>query len=124
MESRQENASEPARAYPVCDAQEPRLTPVISEQRLPRQERARLKKRVQKLRIGTLKIKWWKLEEEEVKVKFKEKVMIEVRPKEDANEWWEETSQVIRKVAEEVLGKTSGKGTPQGKDTWWWNEEV
>ena len=45
--------------------------------------------------------------------------MREVILKENANEWWEENSKIIRKVAEEVLGKTSGKGIPQGKDTWW-----
>ncbi|XP_063600739.1 uncharacterized protein LOC134776918 [Penaeus indicus] len=47
-----------------------------------------------------------------------------MRSKEDTNEWWEENSKVIRRVAEEVLGKTSGKGMPQGKGTWWWSEEV
>ncbi|XP_063595885.1 uncharacterized protein LOC134772741 [Penaeus indicus] len=70
------------------------------------------------------KIKWWKLKEEHLKVDFKEKVMREVTSKEDTNEWWEENSKVIRRVAEEVLGKTSGKGMPQGKDIWWWSEEV
>ncbi|XP_063600551.1 uncharacterized protein LOC134776734 [Penaeus indicus] len=74
--------------------------------------------------LSTPKIKWWKLKEEHLKVEFKEKVMREVTSKEDTNEWWEENSKVIRRVAEEVLGKTSGKGMPQGKDTWWWCEEV
>jgi hypothetical protein len=23
-----------------------------------------------------------------------------------------------------VLGKTSGKGAPKDKETWWWSEEV
>ncbi|XP_063588916.1 uncharacterized protein LOC134766090 [Penaeus indicus] len=50
--------------------------------------------------------------------------MREVTSKEDTNEWWEENSKVIRRVAEEVLGKTSGKGMPQGKNIWWWSEEV
>ncbi|XP_063611527.1 uncharacterized protein LOC134785169 [Penaeus indicus] len=243
MESRQESASEPAGAYPISDAQEPRLTPVISEQGLPRQERARLKKPVQKIRVGTLNVgsltgrsreladvmerrkigvlcvqetrwkgnksreigegckliysgannqgrngvgiildkKWsenlvhdvvlkkktfWQQLDVELQTipqeervflggdlnghlgpergvlhrvhggwgmgenisgffkEFKEKVMREVTFKEDTNEWWEENSKVIRSVAEEVQGKISGKGMPQGKDTWWWSEEV
>nr|XP_027226231.1 uncharacterized protein LOC113818249 [Penaeus vannamei] len=39
-------------------------------------------------------------------------------------EWWENNSGVIRAVGEEVLGKTSGKGPPENKESWWWNEEV
>ena len=67
----------------------------------------------------TPKIKWWKLKEEHLTVEFNNEVMREVTLKENANEWWKENSKIIRKVAEEVLGKPSGKGIPQGKDTWW-----
>ena len=70
------------------------------------------------------KIKWWELKNEQRRLEFKEKVMREITSKEDPNEWWEENSKVVRRVAEEVLGKTSGKGKPLGKDTWWWSEEV
>lgn len=36
--------------------------------------------------------------------------------------WWEVNSKMIKKVAEEVLGRTSGKTIPTDKETW--NEEV
>ena len=50
-------ASEPVRASPLGDAQEPRLTPVENEQGLPSQERARLKKLARvNIRIGTLNV--------------------------------------------------------------------
>ncbi|XP_013774375.1 uncharacterized protein LOC106459310 [Limulus polyphemus] len=70
------------------------------------------------------KIKWWKLEEEQLKDQFKERVMNEITPKENANEWWRENSNIIRRIGEELLGKTSGRGAPQDKEWWWWNEEV
>ncbi|KAG8225276.1 hypothetical protein J437_LFUL006509 [Ladona fulva] len=38
--------------------------------------------------------------------------------------WWEINSNIIRKAGEEILGKTSGKGPPEEKETWCWNEEV
>ncbi|XP_013787982.1 uncharacterized protein LOC106471902 [Limulus polyphemus] len=49
-------ASENARASPECDVQGSRLTPVRSEQGLPRQGRAWPKKLVQNLRAGTLNV--------------------------------------------------------------------
>jgi len=33
-------------------------------------------------------------------------------------------SDIIRQVGEELLGKTSGKGVLQDKETWWWNNDV
>ena len=72
----------------------------------------------------TPRIKWWKLREEESKTRFKEEVMREITPKESVNEWWKDNSSMIVRIGEEVLGKTSGKGPPGDKETWWWNEEV
>ncbi|KAG8225450.1 hypothetical protein J437_LFUL004451 [Ladona fulva] len=54
-----------------------------------------------------LRIKWWKLKEEALRNKFKEKVL-----------------EKLREAGEEILGKTSGKGPPEEKEMWWWNEEV
>ncbi|KAG8235719.1 hypothetical protein J437_LFUL016354 [Ladona fulva] len=70
------------------------------------------------------RIKWWKLKEEALRNKFKEKVLEELRLPEGVQEWWEINSNIIRKAREEILGKTSGKGPPEEKETWWWNEEV
>ncbi|KAK4299957.1 hypothetical protein Pmani_027812 [Petrolisthes manimaculis] len=33
-------------------------------------------------------------------------------------------NEVIRQAGEDIFGKTSGKGPPNDKETWWWNEEV
>jgi hypothetical protein len=37
------------------------------------------------------KIKWWKLENEDLKSKFKLKVVSVLSHREDANDWWIET---------------------------------
>ena len=42
---------------------------------------------------------------------------------EDANDMWLKTETCVRKVAVEVLGASRG-GKQEGKDTWWWNDEV
>lgn len=44
--------------------------------------------------------------------------------KDDVEEWWNHNSHVIRQAGEEIFRKTSGKGPPNDKETWWWNEEV
>lgn len=36
---------------------------------------------------------------------------------------WETTAGLFRSVGERVLGVTAGKQR-NGKETWWWNEEV
>ena len=64
------------------------------------------------------KIKWWKLKEEDLKMQFKERVINEIASKENANKWWEVNSEIITQVGEELLGKTSGKGVLQDKETW------
>ncbi|XP_068237110.1 uncharacterized protein [Palaemon carinicauda] len=70
------------------------------------------------------KIKWWKLKEEELRVLFKERVLEADRLHEDIQKWWTENSKVILRMGEEVLGKSSGKRPPHGKESWWWNDEV
>ena len=70
------------------------------------------------------KIKWWRLKEEVLRSKFKQKVLGRLSLPENVQEWWRRNSQVILKVGEEILGKTSGKRPPADKESWWWNEEV
>ena len=76
---------------------------------------------------GTPKIKWWKLEKEEnveLRSMFKEEVLREIRLENNVDDWWNINSQMILKIGEAVLGKTSGKGLPADKESWWWNEEI
>ena len=70
------------------------------------------------------KIKWWRLKEEGLKREFNAKVLETTRHWDGVQEWWEKNSAAIRKGGEEVLGKTSGKGPPADKETWWWSEQV
>ncbi|XP_068243790.1 uncharacterized protein [Palaemon carinicauda] len=73
---------------------------------------------------GVEKIKWWKLKEDELRVLFKERVLEVVRLYEDVQEWLTKKSNVILRIGEEVLGKSSGRRPPNDKKLWWWNGEV
>ena len=73
---------------------------------------------------ATPRIKWWRLKEDNIKVQFRETVLDNVRPVENVQEWWEETSTTILRVAQEVLGMTTGRRPPGDKETWWWNDKV
>ena len=67
------------------------------------------------------RIRWWKLKEDEVRKDFKQRVgqtLSEVLPED-----WEETTKALKKIAESVLGVSSGRAKVD-KDTWWWNTEV
>ncbi|KAI5735287.1 hypothetical protein M8J77_016627 [Diaphorina citri] len=70
------------------------------------------------------KIKWWMLKDVERRREFKQKVLEEIVQKENVQEWWDVNSNIIRRIGSNVLGKTTGKGAPQKKETWWWNEAV
>ena len=72
-------------------------------------------------KIAQPKIKWWRLEEQEIRERFKEVVLRNIRLAEDVNTWWIENSTMILKTAEELLGKTSGRGPPNEKESWWWS---
>ena len=71
------------------------------------------------------KIQWWKLKRPEYRDRYRERVLQEIGSwdYEDIDEWWEENSKIIIRIAKEVLGVSSGKG-PKDKETWWWNAEV
>ena len=47
---------------------------------------------------ATPRIKLWRLKEENLKIKFREEVLDNVRPVESVQEWWEETSTTILRV--------------------------
>lgn len=70
------------------------------------------------------KIKWWRLKEENVTEEYRDKVLESVVEKESVESWWNANSSVIKRVASQVLGKSSGKGVPVNKEAWWWSKEV
>ncbi|KAF8666011.1 hypothetical protein HU200_053900 [Digitaria exilis] len=73
----------------------------------------RLRVRVhQDKRSKMARTKWWKLREEGPWGEG-----------EDVDDMWLKMATCVRKVAAEVLGVSRG-GKQEGKDTWWWNEEV
>uniref|UniRef100_A0A8D8R8S9 Uncharacterized protein n=1 Tax=Cacopsylla melanoneura TaxID=428564 RepID=A0A8D8R8S9_9HEMI len=78
--------------------------------------------RKREVKTTTPKIKWWNLKDPFLKLEFKRHVIRKVNAgcEEDL---WEKSSKVIKEVAVEVLGKTSGKVGPRDKETWWWSEE-
>lgn len=80
--------------------------------------RVQCKKRTEK------KIKWWRLKEVNVREEFRNKVLDSVVERENVEEWWDVNSKIIREIGVKIVGKTSGKGLPVDKETWWWNEEV
>ncbi|XP_066990469.1 uncharacterized protein [Macrobrachium rosenbergii] len=55
---------------------------------------------------------------------FKEKVLHDIRLADDVNIWWVENSTMILRTAEELLGKTSRRGPPNDKESWWWNQDT
>nr|CAB3464536.1 unnamed protein product [Digitaria exilis] len=85
----------------------------------------RLRVRVhQDKRAKMARTKWWKLRGEAAQT-FKGR-MVEEGPwdeGEDVDDMWLKMATCVRKVAAEVLGVSRG-GKQEGKDTWWWNEEV
>ncbi|KAK3895134.1 hypothetical protein Pcinc_001149 [Petrolisthes cinctipes] len=75
-------------------------------------------------RQGLKRIKWFKLKYPEKKMEFKERVLNELEPQIiDVEDWWNQSSGVILRVAREVLGGSTGK-IIENKETWWFNEEV
>ena len=68
--------------------------------------------------------KWWKLAEPDLRDQFTEEArqMIQQRVSEGTQDW-ETVTEDLKQLGEKLLGKTSGN-MKQGKETWWWNEEV
>ena len=53
---------------------------------------------------------WWKLKEDNPKIKSKETVLGKVRPAKTVQEWWEQSSTTILRVGHEVLSITAQQG--------------
>ena len=71
-----------------------------------------------------LRTKWWKLAEPDLRDQFTEEArkIIQQRVREETQDWATVTED-LRQLGEKLLGKTSGN-MKQGKETWWWNEDV
>ena len=51
----------------------------------------------------------------ELRSRFKEEVLREIRLENHANDWWNVNNRIILTVGEHVLGKTSGERAPRGE---------
>ncbi|KAK3531325.1 hypothetical protein QTP70_018125 [Hemibagrus guttatus] len=74
-------------------------------------------------KIEIKKTKWWKLKKEECCEEFRQKLRQALGGQVVLPEDWETTAEVIRETGRKVLGVSSGR-RKEGKETWWWNEEV
>ena len=70
------------------------------------------------------RLKWRKLAEPELRDQFTEEArqMIRQRVSEGTQDW-DTVTEDMKQLGEKLLGKTSGN-MKQGKETWWWNEDV
>ena len=68
--------------------------------------------------------KWCKLAELDLRNQFTEEArkIIQQRVGEEKQDW-ETVIEDLRQLGEKLLGETSGN-MKQGKETWWWNEDV
>ena len=68
--------------------------------------------------------KWWKLAEPNLRDQFTEEArkIIHQRGGEETQDW-EKVTEDLRQLGEKLLEKTS-RNMKQGKETWWWNEDV
>ncbi|MCI4395274.1 hypothetical protein PGIGA_G00178440 [Pangasianodon gigas] len=80
------------------------------------------KKKRSKIEIEK-KTKWWKLKKEECCEDFRQKLRQALGGQVVLPDDWETTAEVIRVTGRKVLGVSSGR-RKEGKETWWWNEEV
>ena len=71
-----------------------------------------------------MRTKWWKIRGKAAQM-FKERMLREGpwEEGEDANDMWLKMATCVQKVVSEVIGVSRG-GKQEGKDTWWWNDEV
>ncbi|XP_076043771.1 uncharacterized protein LOC143026873 [Oratosquilla oratoria] len=70
---------------------------------------------------GEPRIRWWRLKDETVQQEFKKKTPERIGWVEDKDLWWKINSNVIKRTAEELLGKSSGKKPRSYKVSWWWS---
>lgn len=64
-------------------------------------------------RIAEKKIKWFKLKNNEISTKFRERVLNELDQEmyedHDINEWWNRTNGIMLRIGKEVVGESKGK---------------
>ena len=77
------------------------------------------KKRV-KPRKRKQQIKWWRLKDRDENRKFASKVEDKIKDIKD----WNQLEALLLDTAKNVLGETTGKGSDNEKEAWWWNEDV
>ena len=70
------------------------------------------------------KIRWTGLRKSEKLQEIKTKVLNRLTTTEEGVQgWWENNARVLRNVAREVLGETSGKPRTE-REEWWWKDEI
>ena len=69
------------------------------------------------------KIRWWKLKETNCQEAFRQEVTRILGGKDGLPDEWNKMAEMLRKIAETVLGVTFGKRKGY-REAWWWNEEV
>ena len=69
------------------------------------------------------KIRWWKLKVTSCQEALGQEVTRILGREDGLLDEWNKTAEMLRKVAETVLGVTFGKRKGD-RETWWWNDEV
>jgi hypothetical protein len=75
-----------------------------------------------KREIAEQRTKWWKLKNEEVRMKFRNELRQALDGQEVLPDDWTSAANVIRETGRRVLGLSSRRRAD--KETWWWNKEV
>ena len=69
------------------------------------------------------RIKLWKLKKEDCCEEFREVIRRALGGEEELPDDWTTTANIVRDTTRKVLG-VSSKQRKEGKETWWWDEEV
>ena len=69
------------------------------------------------------KMQWWKLKETSCQEAFRQEMTSILAGKDRLSNEWNKIAEMLRKIAENMLGVTlvQRKGD---RETWWWNEQV
>ena len=98
---------------------------IVSQHRMVVLDMTKRKEHKRKVRrVGRFKI--WKLKMGETRSKFRDVVKmanVNRSKKGEVAEIWQELKETLRKVSDEVLGRTN-PGRKEQRKSWWWNEDV